>query len=85
MSAIRCIYTEEPKFPASDQHPAAVRYVVGALWVDAVGGAPTQTEIDAILHPSVVKSAIDLTIEYVAAKVDAPQALKDYVARIRPI
>lgn len=52
MSSIRCIYTYEPAFPAIDQHPDAVRYKVGALWIDALGGQPTQAEIDAILSPT---------------------------------
>ena len=51
MSQIRVIYTEEPDFPATDQHPDAVRYVIGDVWVDAIGGLPLQSEIDAILHP----------------------------------
>lgn len=48
---ILCIYSEEPKFPATDQHPDAVRYKVGNNWVDATGGMPTQSDIDAILSP----------------------------------
>ena len=54
MSQIRCIYTKDPGFPATDQHPDAIRYpfshpVVGSLLVDALGGAPVQSEIDAVL------------------------------------
>lgn len=52
MSTIRCIYTSEPAFPATDQHPDAVRYAIGSLWVDAIGGAPSQGEIDAVLAPA---------------------------------
>jgi hypothetical protein len=48
---IRSIYQQEPSFPASDQHPEAIRYQVGNLWVDAVGAEPTQADIDAILSP----------------------------------
>lgn len=48
---IRCIYSEEPGFPATDQHPDAERYKVGVYWVDTMGGKPTQSEIDAVLHP----------------------------------
>ena len=51
MTQIRCIYSAEPKFPATDQHPDAVRYQVGKNWVDAIGGEPTQAEIDAVLNP----------------------------------
>lgn len=50
MSEIKAIYSQEPNFPATDQHPAAVRYQVGGRWVDAVGGEPTQAEIDAVLN-----------------------------------
>jgi hypothetical protein len=51
MSTIRCIYEEEPHFPASDQHPDAVRYTcsVGIYrFVDAVG-EPTVAELEAFL------------------------------------
>lgn len=61
MSAIRCIYFPAadgarvaPPFPATDQHPQAVRYAFdhptrGALNVDAVGGAPTLAEVNVTL------------------------------------
>lgn len=59
MSTIRCIYTVAPNFPATDQHPNAVRYQIGNLFVDAIGGQPTQQEIDDVVSPSVdVKAAI---------------------------
>jgi hypothetical protein len=48
---IRCIYTSEPSFPATDQHPDAVRYFVDPYWVDAIGGQPTLDEINAVLTP----------------------------------
>ena len=51
MSTIRVIYEKDPGFPATDQHPAAVRYQVGNRIVDAIGGQPTQAEVDAILNP----------------------------------
>ncbi len=51
MSTIRCIYTADPGFPATDQHPSAVRYKVGSYIVDAIGGQPTQTDVDAVLNP----------------------------------
>lgn len=69
MSAIRVIYRpradgsrSDPGFPATDQHPLAVRYpfdhpIAGALNVDALNGAPSQTEIDAILFPVINKDA----------------------------
>lgn len=50
---IRVIYTAEPQFPATDQHPNATRYKVGAYWVDAIGPAPTQQEVDAVLNTPV--------------------------------
>jgi hypothetical protein len=49
---IRVVYTSEPSFPATDQHQNAVRYQIGALWVDAVGAAPTQADVDAFFAPS---------------------------------
>lgn len=55
MSTIRCVYHPvdgapcEPKFPATDQHPDAVRYLVGLYYVDALGGMPTSAEVDAFL------------------------------------
>lgn len=51
MSTIRVVYEQEPKFPATDQHPDAVRYQVAGRWVDAVGGEPTEAEVLAILNP----------------------------------
>lgn len=49
---IRCVYSEEPAFPATDQHPDAVRYVIGGFWVDAIGGEPSAEDVQAILRPS---------------------------------
>lgn len=62
---IRCIYTLEPNFPATDQHPAAVRYwrllddsITGQRpaggyknIIDAVGAAPTLQEVLTFLMP----------------------------------
>lgn len=79
MTQIRCIYFPDkdgartaPTFPATDQHPQAVRYPVdhptrGALNVDAVGPAPTLAEVDAILGldapalAAAVRIAVDAT------------------------
>lgn len=71
MSTIRCIYQPKsdgsrnrPSFPATDQHPLAERFdfdhpTFGALCIDAIGGAPVQAELDAILAPSAdVRSAL---------------------------
>lgn len=49
---IRCIYTVEPSFPATDQHPDAVRYQVSGYFVDAIGGAPSAADVAAILGPN---------------------------------
>lgn len=53
MSVIRAIYDAAPGFPASDQHPNAVRYTVAGKVVDAVGGQPTEQEVLAVLAPPV--------------------------------
>jgi hypothetical protein len=54
--SIRCVYEQEPAFPASDQHPDAQRYNVGGWWVDAIGGEPTEAEVAAVLAPPVPQS-----------------------------
>lgn len=51
MSQIVAVYSAEPDFPASDQHPEAARYGLGGVWVDAVGGEPTQGEVDDFRNP----------------------------------
>lgn len=64
---IRVVYEAMPNFPASDQHPSAVRYQVGKYWVDAIGSAPTQAEVDAFLTlPAPVKSEVELIKDRVA-------------------
>lgn len=46
MIQIRCVYVgKAPNFPATDQHPNAVRYVVDNYVVDSIGGQPTKKEI----------------------------------------
>lgn len=49
---IRVVYSVEPKFPATDQHPDAIRYVIGEWWVDAIGAEPTSDELTAFLTPT---------------------------------
>ena len=49
---IRIVYEKEPNFPATDQHPDCVRYQVGTVFADAIGGEPTQADVDAFLAPS---------------------------------
>lgn len=51
MTQIRTVYHGEPQFPATDQHPDAKRYKVGAYVVDAIGGEPTLAEVQAVLNP----------------------------------
>jgi hypothetical protein len=51
MSQILAVWTEPPPFPATDQHPDAVRYSVSGLIVDAIGGEPTEGEVDNVLNP----------------------------------
>jgi hypothetical protein len=49
MSQIRVVYHDhEPRFPATDQHPDALRYTVGPYVVDAIDGEPTLAEIQAM-------------------------------------
>jgi len=81
MSTIRTIYhpvngaAKAPTFPATDQHPDAVRYLVGNYYVDAIGGAPTQAEVDAVLQASVpaarTKAEIQADLAALTAEVEA--------------
>lgn len=48
---IRVVYSAEPNFPATDQHPDAVRYRVAGYFVDAIGGKPTVNEVQAFVSP----------------------------------
>lgn len=58
MSTIRVVYQGAPPvFPATDQHPDAVRYQVGPYWVDAIGGEPTLEQIEAMLNPQKATNA----------------------------
>lgn len=57
--AILVVYGSAPSFPATDQHPSAVRYHIGSHWVDAIGGQPTTVDIDAFLHPEPAPSDAD--------------------------
>lgn len=49
---IRAIYQVDPGFPATQQSSISVRYQVGSLIVDAEGGQPQQSDVDAILNPA---------------------------------
>ena len=45
---IRCVYHGgEPSFPATDQHPDAVRYFIAPYVVDAIGGGLMKTRTSA--------------------------------------
>lgn len=73
------VYTAEPKFPASDQHPDAVRYrmtVAGRdVWVDATGGQPTAAEVAALLNPPHRVSKATVIARLIAVgKLDAAEA-----------
>ena len=72
MSTIRVIYEEEPHFPAIDQHPAAARYRVGKYWVDAIGGEPTQAEVNAILNPPKSGKTLEERVAALEAKEPKP-------------
>jgi hypothetical protein len=52
VSTIRCVYSVEPPFPPTDQHPDALRYQVGGYFVDAIGGEPTVSEVAGVLGTS---------------------------------
>lgn len=62
---IRCVYEgAAPNFPASDQHPDAVRYgpftIDGVTYfADALGGAPTEDDIRAVLNPPPAELSVD--------------------------
>lgn len=49
---IRCIYTEQPSFPPTENDPAASRVQIGSLWVDYTGAVPDQGAVDAVFAPS---------------------------------
>lgn len=51
---IRCIYTEQPSFPPTDNDPAASRVQVDVYWVDYTGSVPTLDDVNAVLHPPAV-------------------------------
>lgn len=91
MSTVRVVYhprngqPHQPKFPATDQHPNAVRYLVGGYYVDAIGGEPTESEVQAVLNPPKQPSredALDALLAEQAKRADAPQAVKDYAAEL---
>jgi len=80
MSTIRVLYEKEPDFPATDQHPDAVRYKVGKWTVDAIGGEPTPGEVLAVLNPpprirtprEKVEAALGITVAELKAELARP-------------
>ena len=81
MSAIKAVYENAPSFPATDQHPDAVRYKVtsalrgSVVVVDAVGGEPTIAEVDAILNPPKPELTPEQKLERAGLTVDDLKAL----------
>jgi hypothetical protein len=74
---IRVIYHNgPPPFPATDQDRDAVRYQVGKYWVDAIGPAPTQADVDAILNAPTPKSDVEVLKDRVAALETQMDAVK---------
>lgn len=53
MNKMLWTYQKKPNFPATDQHPDAKRYMVAGYVVDAVGGEPTEAEVEAHLNPPI--------------------------------
>jgi hypothetical protein len=84
-TTIRVMYQEEPKFPATDQHPDAERYEIevdGKVWfVDAVGGAPTVDDVRAALFPPVEPPTADPVEKLVQFLVENPDVEAMVAAR----
>jgi hypothetical protein len=68
---IRCIYSADPGFPATDQHPDALRVTIGAYIVDYIGALPTQADVDAILNPPPTQDQLDAEAAKQYAKLTA--------------
>tara|TARA_R110000868_G_scaffold171458_1_gene407164 strand:- start:1228 stop:1608 length:381 start_codon:yes stop_codon:yes gene_type:complete len=49
---IKAVYEQDPNFPATDNHPDAVRYVINGLYVDAIG-EPTAADVSALLASAI--------------------------------
>lgn len=45
MSKIIAAYTAEPNFPATDQHPQAIRQQIGPRWFDVLDGPITSADV----------------------------------------
>jgi len=70
MSVVCCVYRSVPTFPASDQHPDAVRYQIGDLYVDAIGGEPTLQEVKLVLNPPTEAPSIEQKLEALGLTAD---------------
>lgn len=84
---IRVAYRDRdqpPGFPASDQHPDAVRYRVGAYWVDAVGGEPTLAAVEAFLTPPPPPREFDADVVIAALKQAGKLAATETAATATP-
>jgi len=69
---ILSVHEREPNFPASDTLPGAVRYPVGAWWVDALDGEPTEQDVSDFFAPPKTQDEIRASLEAVLdAHVDA--------------
>lgn len=74
MSEVKAVYASDPGFPATAQHPLAARFVVGGYVVDAIGGLPTQAEVDAAREAGAPAEAV----RHAGLEADAQQtALRD--------
>ena len=64
-----------PAFTAQENHPDADRFQFGANWVDAIGGRPTQEEVDAVTKPTFSEEKAALIEKIRAWRKDAYNAL----------
>lgn len=69
--SIYCVYSVEPKFPATDQHPDCVRDFIGAHVVDYIGTLPTQAEVDLFINPPPTQDQQDAEAAKQYAKLSA--------------
>ena len=69
--SIRCVYSADPGFPATDQHPNCLRAVIGAHVVDYIGTLPTQAEVDVFLNPPPTQDQLDAEAAKQYAKLTA--------------
>lgn len=85
---IRVVYEAEPNFPATQQHPQAVRAKIGGYWVDYVGSAPSAQEVaDHMSPPPSAEQVRDASFKADPARVDwvdrlrnaSPQQIETYI------